>query len=301
MEILMNSNRSDAHLADYLTYLNVECSLSENTIISYRNQLKGYLRFLKTLDKDFTNAKTRDIQGFLEMKMAAGCKPSSRFISAIAIKKFHLYLRNKRICESNPAAEVNLPKFRQQIPEPLPFEDIEKLIDRAIGNRFSLIRMKAMMELLYSTGTRVSELVSLRLDQIDFRGKWIRVNGKGDRHRDVPIGPKACEALESYLEACKGRFGPLKGVVFLNARGGKLTRGGFWKQLKMLGRSAMIPGRVFPHRIRHSTACHLLSNGVDLRVIQELFGHASITTTQRYAHVTPAFLKSKVESSHPRF
>jgi integrase/recombinase XerD len=158
-----------------------------------------------------------------------------------------------------------------------------------------------MLEVLYTTGIRVSELINLQLSQIDLKNDWIRVLGKGNKTRDVPIGSKAKEALNFYFDMRAKRFGVESDFVFLNSRGSKITRGGFWKQLKNLGKSASINGRVHPHRIRHSTACHLLSNGANLRVIQELYGHASITTTQRYSQVTPQFLKSSVKAAHPRF
>jgi integrase/recombinase XerD len=161
--------------------------------------------------------------------------------------------------------------------------------------------MRAMLECLYSTGMRVSELVNINIADINFKENWIRVLGKGNKFRDVPIGPKAKEAIAAYLENRRERFDNCADNVFLNNRGKKLTRGGFWKQLRQLSLLGNITGRVYPHRIRHSTASHLLSNGVDIRVLQELLGHSSITTTQIYTHVTPALLKAKVESAHPRF
>ena len=297
----MNQIQPEVLLSEFLNHLKVQDGLSDNTISSYRNQLKGYLGFLINFNRVMDEVKPSDIHGFLESKIAAGCKSSSRFISTIAIKKFHRYLCTRGLCETDPSKDIGLPKVRQQIPDPLSIEEIEKLFDLSAGSRFSLIRLRAMLECLYSTGVRVSELINLKLPGIELDGNWIRVLGKGDKTRDVPIGPRVREALRSYMAVRGTRFGSINDFVFLNSRGGRLTRGGFWKQLKQLGRRAMIAGRVFPHRVRHSTACHLLTNGVDLRVLQELLGHVSITTTQRYAHVTPAFLKAKVESAHPRF
>lgn len=297
----MNHVHHLTYLNEFLNHLRVQEGLSHNTIISYKAQLKGYLLYLEGLDCNVLEVGLSDIQGFLEFKMEKGCKSSTRFISAISIKRFHQFLTYQKKCENNPAISLTLPKYKQTVPDPLSVEEIEALINHANGNRFSLIRMRAMLECLYTTGLRVSELINLKFAQIDLAQNWIRVLGKGNKIRYVPFGPKAKEALKNYFGERNKRFGIEKEMVFLNNRGSQITRGGFWKQLRNLGRSASIMGRVHPHRIRHTTACHLLSNGANLKVIQELYGHSSVTSTQRYAQVTPNFLKSSIEAAHPRF
>jgi site-specific recombinase XerD len=158
-----------------------------------------------------------------------------------------------------------------------------------------------MIELLYSTGMRVSELTSLSADQLNLKGGSVRILGKGGKERIVPVGPRAVTAIRRYLEARGRRFGAANGPFFLSFRGRPLNRGALWFILRNVARSAGLTGRIFPHRIRHSSATHLLAGGADLRVLQQLLGHASIVTTQRYTHVSTELLKQTCQKAHPRF
>lgn len=289
-------------LALFIEHLRIELALSENTISSYKSQLAGFLDFLDDENKDLLEADSNTVRGYLVFKRDKGCSSSTRFITTVAIKKFYNFLKQQKVIKDDPSIVIQLPKCRQRIPAPLSTNEIETLIERATGFRFSMVRMKAMLEILYSTGMRVSELLNLRLSDVDFSNKWIRVLGKGNKSRDVPFGEKAEAALGLYLSVREARSSNSTSPnLFWNTRGGKLSRGGFWKQLRVLGKLACIGGTVFPHRLRHTTACHLLANGIDIRILQELLGHSSIVTTQRYTRVMPEVLKSRVKSLHPHF
>jgi len=289
-------------LEKFRKYLEVELNLSINTTRSYCLQLKGFNSYLEGLGRDGTSAVSDDIRAYLSFKLDSGCKASSRFITIMAIKKFHGFMKSRGFRTDDPSISIPIPNVHSTSPDPLSTEEIESLIKKSSGSRFSLIRMKAMLELLYSTGMRISELVGMRIPDVDLDKKWIRVIGKGEKSRDVPFGPKAEEALRNYLRTARNRWiTPPDNFLFLNAKGGRLTRGGFWKQLKILAGQLSITGSVFPHRVRHTTACHLLSEGLDIRFVQELLGHSSITTTQRYTKVKPELLKLKVQSAHPHF
>jgi integrase/recombinase XerD len=283
-------------------YLEVELNLSENTTHSYCLQLKGFITFLEGLGRNEITAMPEDIRAYLSLKSDLGNKASSRFITIMAIKKYYGFTKSRGFRNDDPSILVSIPKVHSTSPDPLSTEEIECLIKKSSGSRFSLIRMKAMLEILYSTGIRISELVGIRIPDVDLDSKWIRIIGKGEKFRDVPFGPKVEEALKDYIGAARNRWiSPPGNFLFLNAKGGQLTRGGFWKQLKILAGSLSITGSVFPHRIRHTTAYHLLSEGLDIRFVQELLGHSSITTTQRYTKVKPELLKTKIESAHPHF
>jgi integrase/recombinase XerD len=289
-------------LTAFSDYLRIELSLSDNTIGSYSFQINGFLAFVLARGGTLATADSSLIRKFLKEKSDAGCRSSSRFMTTMALKKFFAFLKMQNVRQDNPSVDISLPKCQQQIPDPLSVSEIEALILKSSGTRFSLTRMKAMLEILYSTGMRISELIGLNLGDVDLDNGWVRVLGKGKKTRDVPFGPKAAGALRQYLTVRNIRNSdPSNRFLFLNAKGSRLTRGGFWKQLRALAKHAQITEPVFPHRLRHTTACHLLAKGMDIRILQELLGHASITTTQRYTRVAPELLKMKVEAFHPHF
>lgn len=290
-----------ALLDEFARHLQIERGLSENTVLTYGYQLKGYLAFLSAAGKEVLAASRADILAYLEVKKRSGRRSATVFASAIALRQFHRFLNEQGYAKMDAAQGLRLPKIRQRLPEPIPVDGMEKLLDLPMGTKFHHVRMAAALEVLYSTGMRVSELVQLRPGQINFEESWIRVMGKGGKERLVPIGDRARKALISYLEAKEARFPLCGNALFLSSRGRLLTRGAFWSQLRALAQRVGLQGRLHPHRIRHSAASHMLAGGADIRILQELLGHRSISTTQRYTHVNADLLKATCRKTHPRF
>jgi len=284
-----------------MRHLRVERGLSENTLLTYGYQLKNYLAFLVSAKKNPLSVNRNDIIAYLEAKKNSGRRSSTLFTCAIALRQFHKFLKDRGHIDTNPIEEMRLPKFKQRLPEPLGVEEMEKLLNLPTGSKFHHVCTKAALELLYSTGMRVSELVKLRLEQVNFEEGWIRVMGKGGKERLVPLGLKAREALVFYMKAREAQFSLSQDTLFLNSRGHGLTRSVFWRQLQAISMRVKIRERLHPHRIRHSAASHMLAGGADIRIIQELLGHKSILTTQRYTHVSPELLKFTCRKTHPHF
>ncbi len=290
----------ESTLEEFIRQIRVERGLSPNTQATYRYQLIAYLKFLHVRGKAPSDATREDVLAYLENRRAQKLRSSSIFTATIAVRQFHRFLLTASHATADPTAGMKLPKLKQRLPEPLTVPEMEQLLGGA-GTKFHHLRMRAALELLYSSGIRVSEMISLEPEQIHIEDGWARVIGKGSKERLVPISPKAKEALLCYQDARHQRFGDAKGALFLSSRGRRLNRGEFWRQLRLTAKASGVHGRIFPHRIRHSTATHLLAGGADIRVLQELLGHNSLITTQRYAHVTADLLKKTCQQAHPRF
>lgn len=289
-------------LDGFMRHLRVERGLSTNTCLSYGYQLGGYVAFLRERAREPAAATREDVLAYLERRKDDGLKSASLFIAAMAVRQFHRHMAQIGRAAADPTAGMRLPRFKQRIPKPLAEDGMDRLLRQPVGAKFSALRDNAMLELMYATGMRVSELTGLRSGQVDLRDGWVRVTGKGSKERLVPFGPRAGAALGRYLEARAARFPAAGDVVFLNGRGrGPITRGGFGRRLGAAARRAGLAGRVTPHQIRHSCATHLLQGGVDLRTLAELLGHASVLTTARYTHVTAEHLKKACQRAHPRF
>lgn len=292
---------SDSLLDGFIRHLRVERGLAPNTCLSYGYQLGAYAAFLRVRGKGAAEATREDVLAFLEARKAEGLKSASLFIAALAIRQLHRYLMSQGLATTDPTAGLRLPRFKQRLPEPLDAERMGRLLQPPASPRFAALRDHAMLELMYATGMRVSELVGLQLGQVDLGGGWVRVLGKGSKERIVPFGARATVALSRYLGVRAARFPTAQDVLFLNARGQGITRGGFGRRLAAAARRSGDSGRLTPHQIRHSCATHLLEGGADVRVLQQLLGHSSITTTQRYTHVTTGLLRKTCQSAHPRF
>ncbi len=288
-------------LDKFITHLRVERGLSENTWASYRRQIQSYLCFLNSMGQDAVTVGREAILEYLRQKKDGGLKGSSLFIVTIAIRQFHRFLKERSFSVNDPTIGIRLPKFKQRLPDPLSASDMEKLLRPTLSRKFSAFRNIALVELAYSTGLRATELVTLKMNQINLTDGWVRVVGKGDKERVVPVGNKAKDAVLAYIEARVNRFPLATDTLFLNSRGQPLTRGGFGRELKEMARRNGLLGRVTPHQLRHSFATRLLEGGADLRVIQHLLGHFSVVQTQKYTHVWFPLLKKSVESAHPRF
>ena len=285
-------------LNDFIRHLELR-GLSRNTCGTYRRQLQRYLDFLAARGRNGNAVGRGDVMDYLESRKNAGLGSSSLFLAVVAIRQFYRYFLGLRYAVVDPTAGMPLPKFSQRLPKPLSVAAMEQLLVAPAGSKFIAVRNRAMLELMYATGMRVSELVGLSLRQIDLAEGWVRVLGKGSKERVVPIGKKARGALSRYLAAREKRPVPASDVLFVSVRGRPMTRGAFWEQLKALSARAGIADN-FPHRIRHSAATHLLAGGADLRMLQELLGHKKITTTERYTHVDPEHLRRVWDRAHPR-
>ena len=288
-------------LDEFIRHLRVERGLAENTCLSYGYQLGTYLAFLRARGMEPATATRDDVLAYLERRKGDGIKSASLFIAAMAVRQFHRHLAQAGRASADPTAGMRLPRFNQRIPKPLDTEAMDRLLRPPVGAKFSALRDAAMLELMYATGMRVSELVGLRLGQVDLEAGLARPMGKGSKERIVPFGARAAAAMNSYLAARAARFSAAPDIVFLNARGLGLTRSGFRWRLGAAARRAGISGRLTPHQIRHSCATHLLEGGADLRILAELLGHASVLTTARYTHVTAEHLKKACQRAHPRF
>lgn len=290
-------------LEDFLHFLQVERGLAVNTLTSYRRDLTNYIAYItKELQKISWNDVSRnDILQFLYHLKDNGKSSAtiSRHISSI--RSFHQFLVREQIVKQDASLHVEKPKKDRTLPNILSQEDIDKLLE--INDHTPLgLRTKAMLELLYATGLRVTEMISLKTNDLHLMMGFVQCFGKGSKERIVPLGDTAKKALEDYLEF--GRPHLVKGqstkTLFVNQHGRPLSRQGFWKILKKRALEAEIRKNITPHTLRHSFATHLLENGADLRIVQEMLGHEDISTTQIYTHVTKTRLKDMYKAYHPR-
>ncbi|HEX7065562.1 MAG TPA: site-specific tyrosine recombinase XerD [Bacillales bacterium] len=289
---------------DFLHYLIVERGLSGNPIAAYRRDLRGYIGFLKEKEnvrspEDIT--RTHIIRYLMTLK-DQGRASSTLARHTASVRSFHQFMLRERKSEQDPSVHIETPKKEQKLPKVLSVQEVEALLEAPKkGTSFGL-RDQAMLEVLYATGIRVSELVRLDVSDAHLTMGFVRCIGKGDKERIIPLGKMAAESLERYLDRGRGELLKRKqnDALFLNHHGGRLSRQGFWKILKGMAREANVKKELTPHTLRHSFATHLLENGADLRAVQEMLGHADISTTQIYTHVTKARLKDIYTAYHPR-
>lgn len=283
----------DKDVLSFLEYLKYERRLSVNTIDSYGENL---LLVSKYLNKDLINATRDDIKNFFD-NFDGDVKTKAHYLTVL--NSFYKYLLFMGKCSINPCDGIKHPKLSKKLPEYLTSEEINKLFDIRLTKPIDH-RNKAMLEVLYATGTRISELINLELNQIDFDECIIRVTGKGKKDRIIPIGDTAMDALKNYI--LNYRIFLVKtndnNYVFLNKNGSKISRQGFFKILKGLAFDAGIKKDISPHTIRHSFATNLLNNGADLRIIQELLGHENLQTTEIYSHLTNKKIEDDYQN-HP--
>ncbi|MEA3428192.1 MAG: site-specific tyrosine recombinase XerD [Thermodesulfobacteriota bacterium] len=287
----------------YINYLLIEKGLSGNTIESYSSDLALYLEFLKKNGiKNISDADTAIILKHLAALRNAGLGAKSRTRHLVTLRGFYRFLIQEKIVRHNPSKIIDLPKSGLKLPDVLFVEEVKKLINICDTKKPKGIRDAAMIELLYAAGLRVSELVNVKLQNVNMEAGFVRVFGKGSKERVVPIGLYAKEKIDHYIKSSRPLL--LKKMVsqylFIARAGKPMTRQGFWKQLKKYGQTAGIKKRITPHSLRHSFATHLLEGGADLRAVQIMLGHADISTTQIYTHVAKKRLKEIHEKYHPR-
>lgn len=295
-------------LQRYLQFVKLEKSLSENSVVSYKNDLKRYLRFVANdlQISDLGGIELRHIENYLEELTAMDLSVSSIARNISSIRGFHEFAVVEGMAEANPAELVDLPKQAKNLPDVLNPDEVSAIIDIPNRETDAGIRNAAILETLYATGMRVSELTSLQLDNLIFEIGFIRVVGKGNKERLVPVGEMAQSALEHYIEVVRPRFqsdnNPQKteNKVFLSQRGNPLSRMSIWNIVNDAAERAGIEKNVYPHIFRHSFATHLLEGGADLRAVQEMLGHASINTTEIYTHVDRSLLHQVHKEFHPR-
>ncbi|MCC5942584.1 MAG: site-specific tyrosine recombinase XerD [Balneolaceae bacterium] len=298
----------EAELKRYLQFIKLEKGLSENSILSYRNDLERYLKFVaRDLQLNKLGGITLShIENYLVELTELSLSVSTIARNISSIRSFHEFAMVEGMAEANPAELVELPRKAAKLPEVLDANEVERIIDAADRTEHAGIRDAAILETLYASGMRVSELTDLEMDRLFFEIGFIRVIGKGNKERLVPIGGLAQQAIEHYLETSRPLFmsdkNPQKSEnkLFLNQRGGPLTRMSIWNIVNKYAKKAGIKKNVYPHIFRHSFATHLLEGGADLRAVQEMLGHTSITTTEIYTHVDRSLLHQVHKEFHPR-
>lgn len=287
----------------FKTYLSAEKNVSEYTLINYEKDLTDLIVFLEQKKADLLNINKDILKSYLSALYDKNYEKSSIARKLSAIRSFFRYLKREGLIDSNPSSFILTPKLPRKLPEFLNIREIVDLLDSKSDNTFLDLRDKAILEMLYSTGMRVSEMTSLNMEDIDPIGSTVKIRGKGKKERIVPVGSKATEALDKYERAkSEIKLKPFtKGKpVFLNRLGGRLTSRHVRRIIDKWIKQSSITKHISPHTIRHSFATHLLDNGADLRSVQELLGHANLSTTQRYLHVTTESLKRVYKGAHPR-
>ncbi len=287
----------------FLNYLSVERGLSNNTISSYRRDLNLYVDFLvKNHIVALSRTSKNDIVNFMLFQKDQGLSVNSISRRLTAVRIFYRFLVRERILKTDPSSSVDSPKTWKKIPDALSLNEIELLINQPNIRKIQGIRDRAVLEVFYATGMRVSEVVNLKLDNVKLDVGFVRCIGKGNKERIIPMGKKAIKSIKRYLLDGRRSFLNKKesDFLFLNRFGNKISRQSLWKLIKKYAKSAKIKNPIKPHILRHSFATHLLEHGADLRSVQEMLGHSNISTTQIYTHINKDRLKTIHKTFHPR-
>jgi integrase/recombinase XerD len=287
---------NDEWVDRFLQYLRIERGLSPNTLDAYGRDLALFSEHLSRAD--LVSVQTADVSAFITFLYNRGLKARSAARSLAAVRGLYRFLMLEGAAQDNPTAAVDVPKSWVPLPHFLTFEEIDRLLAAPNEAAPAGLRDRAMIEVMYATGLRVSELVGLTTDTVDLDSGYVRCMGKGSKERIVPLGAAAVEAVRAYLD--RGRKKQTCPYLFLNYRGKGLTRAGFWLILRAHGKRARIERKITPHMLRHSFATHLLERGADLRSVQMMLGHSDISTTQIYTHVVRERLKQIYRTHHPR-
>ena len=294
----------------WLTHLDVERGAAKHTLSAYRRDLGRWTIYLTSVGVDRPEqVRETHVTEFLA-RLREGddehgpLAATSAARTLVAVRGLHRFLALEGVLDADPARRVSPPKAPSRLPKAIPVEDVERLLEAAsVGDTPASLRDRALLEVLYGTGARISEAVGLDVDDVEGEDGVVRLRGKGGKERIVPLGSYAAAALEAWLVRGRPAFAA-RGVgtpaLFLNARGGRLSRQSAWTVLRTCAERAHVPGHLSPHTLRHSFATHLLEGGADVRVVQELLGHASVTTTQIYTLVTVQRLREVYAQSHPR-
>ena len=301
-------NRLEPEAEDFLIWLAVEKGRSTNTLNAYRRDLLRYRDHLGRRGRGVGSATEDDVIAFVHVLQGEGLAPASVTRTLVATRGLHRFLVAEEIRPDDPAARIEMPRVPRGLPKALTLEQVTTLIEVVTGDDPVARRDRAILETLYGTGVRISELVGMSLSDVDLHDGLVRVFGKGSKERIVPIGRHAAVALSAWASAAgRGAMEPDRwarradaDAVFLNQRGGRLSRQGAWGVVRRHGRSVGLGAELTPHVLRHSCATHMLDHGADIRTVQELLGHASISTTQIYTKVSTERLLSVYRAAHPR-
>ena len=280
----------------------MERGLSENTLNAYRADLLALEQRLKNRNVQIVNAEKVDLLDYISWRVDNGAKPRSTARQLSSFRCFYRYLLREGVIVEDPTANIAMPKIGRSLPQSLTEEEVDALLVAPNVSELLGIRDRAMLELLYATGTRVSELINLKMSQINLNQGVIRVVGKGDRERLIPIGDQAQDWLRTFIDGARIKILSEYQTEYLfpTQRGDRMTRQGFWYIIKRYAKKAGVKKKLSPHTVRHAFATHLLNNGADLRVVQLLLGHSDVSTTQIYTHVARQRLKDLHSRHHPR-
>ena len=290
-------NKKDHLIDSFLDSLYIEKGLSNNTVSSYKNDIKSFFLWLDENSFNPLNINASDANNYVSKLFGDGLKSSSVNRKISAIKSFYIFLQKKKIIMKSPIADIVMPKQEKYLPVSMSEEEVERLLNSPDLNIQIERRDKAMIEVLYATGIRISELTNLKLTDLDINRSVLKVFGKGSKERLVPFGEKAAESLSLYLIDRKD----LKSKeIFLSNRGTKISRGAFWQRIKIYTKRENLKISISPHTLRHAFATHLLNRGADLRSVQILLGHSDLSTTQIYTHIAKQRLGEILKKHHPR-
>ncbi len=290
----------------YLDHITIERGLSPNTVSSYASDLRRFSAFAEDRALEDAGAVSiRHLNDFLIVRLDDGISAATLSRTVVALRRLFHFLRAESLIDSDPAELMDVPRIRRSLPRLLSPDEVGQLLDAPARTRPEGVRDRAMLELLYATGLRVTELVTLPISALHRDAGFVRVWGKGSKERLVPVGEVASDAIDVYLSDARPALiraagGRASQALFVTRRGGAMTRQGFWKLIKKYALAAGIDAPISPHKLRHSFATHLLQNGADLRVLQAMLGHSSVSTTQIYTQVSQLRLKALHAGCHPR-
>lgn len=291
------------YIEEFINYLSVERGLAKNTLLAYRRDLNKYVAFLskKGISESY-QVKRDHVTAYMYRQKEDKLSVNSISRSLAAIKMFHRFLVRERLAKEDPTTLVETPKLWKRVPEVLSSSEIEAMLKASQGRHWQQVRDNAILELLYASGMRVSELVDLKIENVNTEVGYIRCIGKGRKERIIPIGRRAQTAIKKYSGMIRNKLikSNVTSAVFVSRLGRGLSRQSIWKIIKLYARKAKIKKVIKPHTLRHSFATHLLEHGADLRSVQEMLGHADISTTQIYTHVDREKLRSIHKQFHPR-
>lgn len=292
----------DSLIIRFTDALWMECGLSDNTVVSYRNDLLGLAAWLAKRDKTLMAAGREDLLAYLALRVKEGAKPRSTARLLSTMRRLYQFLVRDGQIKTDPSAQIESPKLGRPLPRSLTESEVEALLAAPDVGDIHGLRDRAMLETLYATGLRVTELVGLAITKVNLRQGLVRVTGKGNKERLVPLGEEAIRWLESYMNEARPVLLKNRACeeVFVTQRGGAMTRQAFWYLIKRHARHAGIAKPLSPHTLRHAFATHLLNHGANLRVLQMLLGHSDLSTTQIYTHVARERMKDLHAAHHPR-
>ena len=282
---------------NFINYILIEKGLSKNTALAYRTDLNTFFKYLEDKNIKFEDIQHSQITDFLWQLKTSNLKPRSIYRMTESVRQFYKFLLSEDIIKEDPTIYLSVQKLPNDLPDILTNKEVDTLLNSVSGIDDMSIRNRAMLELLYATGLRVSELISLKFDNINLEESFVKIIGKGNKERLVPFGQKAKIFLERYLRIRKKTNSD---YIFLTRLKKPISRIEFWRQLKDISIKACITKNITPHTLRHSFATHLLTAGTDIRFVQEMLGHSSISTTQIYTHVSQERLKEQHKKYHPR-